>query len=722
MKTIKYLFGSAAIMMLAACSQTDIVADGQGKVSFSAALSSDVEVVSRVTSEESEALANSSLIWISSEKGVVRQYKGLSEVPATIDLVTGSYTAEVWAGDSVPASFDTRCFYGAKQFEVTPGTTTHVEVNCPIANVVASVDYSQAEGLDEVLKDYKMVVGHKRGSLEFVGNDTRKGYFMMPASDPDRVLTFTFSGTQLDGSEFVYTGTIENARKATEYQLIVKYKPVVDNVGGTTFTITIDRQEITLENKATVVVAPKFIGNGFELSEPITGEQGTIGRRSVYVSSPVSIRSLILKSEALAVFPIMAGNDCDLLNMSDAVTAELAEAGINYKITSETDAETGVANTLVQVNFEEKYTNALTNGDYVFEFTATDNGGRVSSAVMTIMVSDAPALTLAPVEGTATIHSAEFRGQVCKDGIETVGFNYRKLGDAEWTYIQLDAAVAYAKDDIFTLVVNDLDAKTTYEYAAVCGGTASAVVCTVTTLNGPQLPNSGFEDWHGSKPAWLSANGESDCFWDSGNHGSSLIKDITTKETTLKHGGNSSAKLTTASLFGVIAAGNAFTGRFLGTENTTKGILGWGRPFTGEPKAMKIWVKYEPQKVTKKGDYKGDDLNVGDLDRGIVYIALLDDSKITYNGHSWPVIVRTADLANYSFKKNAANIIAYGEHVFTEATPGSGLIEVNIPIEYIRQGVTPSNILVVASSSIYGDYYCGGTNSTMYIDDVELVY
>lgn len=721
MKTIKYLLGSAVIMMTAACSQTDIVADGQGKVSFSASLSSDVEVVSRVTSEENETLSNSSLIWISSEKGVVRQYKGLSEVPATIDLLTGTYTAEVWAGDSVPASFDSRCFYGMTQFDVNPGQTTQVEVLCPIANVVASVDYSQAEGLDDVLKDYKMVVGHKRGSLEFIGRDSRKGYFMMPYSDPDRVLSFTFSGTQLDGSEFVYTGTIENAKKATEYQLTVKYTPSSDNIGGATFTITIDRQEITLENKGTVVVAPKFYGSGFEFGDPITGEQGTIGRKSVYVSSPVSINSLILKSDALSAFPILDGTDCDLLNMSEAATAALAEAGINYKVTT---GAAGATSTLVQVNFEEQYTNTLTNGDYAFEFTATDNGGRVSNAVMTIMVSDAPALTLAPVEGAATLHSAELRGQVCKDGVAAVGFNYRKLGSSDWTYASVDAAgTSYAKDDIFTLVVTNLEANTTYEYSAVCDGTASAVVCTVTTPNGPQLPNSGLEEWSGSKPMWLSAHGESDCFWDSGNHGSKTGgKDITTAEGNIKHSGNYSAKLCTASLFGVIAAGNMFTGRFLGTENMTKGILGWGREFSGEPVAMKVWVKYVPQSVSKKGEYKGDDIKVGDMDRGIVYVALLDDSKVTYNGHSWPVIVRTADLANYSFKKDAANVIAYGERIFTEATPGDGLIEVTIPIEYVRQGITPSNILVVASSSIYGDYYCGGANSTMYVDDIELIY
>lgn len=67
-------------------------------------------------------------------------------------------------------------------------------------------------------------------------------------------------------------------------------------------------------------------------------------------------------------------------------------------------------------------------------------------------------------------------------------------------------------------------------------------------------------------------------------------------------------------------------------------------------------------------------------------------------------------------------MIAYGEKVFTEATEGSGLIQIEIPINYKRTGVTPSNIIVVASASRYGDYFQGGSGSVMYIDDIELTY
>ena len=61
------------------------------------------------TPEENAELAAKTTIWISNSKGVVRKYNGIDEVPVGgFPLLTGSYVAEAWAGDSVPASFTDR--------------------------------------------------------------------------------------------------------------------------------------------------------------------------------------------------------------------------------------------------------------------------------------------------------------------------------------------------------------------------------------------------------------------------------------------------------------------------------------------------------------------------------------------------------------------------------------------------------------------------------------
>ncbi len=83
--------------------------------------------------------------------------------------------------------------------------------------------------------------------------------------------------------------------------------------------------------------------------------------------------------------------------------------------------------------------------------------------------------------------------------------------------------------------------------------------------------------------------------------------------------------------------------------------------------------------------------------------------------------MRTADPANWLFSKDKPNVIAYGERIFTEATAGDGMIEFEIPIEYYKTDIKPSNIIVVASANRYGDYYTGGQSSTMWLDDLQLV-
>ena len=44
------------------------------------------------------------------------------------------------------------------------------------------------------------------------------------------------------------------------------------------------------------------------------------------------------------------------------------------------------------------------------------------------------------------------------------------------------------------------------------------------------------------------------------------------------------------------------------------------------------------------------------------------------------------------------------------------------PIEYRNMDTKPTSIVLVASSSKYGDYFTGGVDSTMWLDDLKLVY
>ena len=85
-------------------------------------------------------------------------------------------------------------------------------------------------------------------------------------------------------------------------------------------------------------------------------------------------------------------------------------------------------------------------------------------------------------------------------------------------------------------------------------------------------------------------------------------------------------------------------------------------------------------------------------------------------------MVRTKDA--HLFKKDASNVIAYGELVLHNSTEGDDMIEFTIPIEYYEsmKDQKVCYLLLVCSASKGGDYFAGGEGSTMYIDDFEFVY
>ena len=98
--------------------------------------------------------------------------------------------------------------------------------------------------------------------------------------------------------------------------------------------------------------------------------------------------------------------------------------------------------------------------------------------------------------------------------IRSLIFRYRITGSSDWKEVE---AVLNGKE--MTAAITGLKVATTYEYVAVAGEKASSVICRFTTEKATQLPNAGFENWHGSKPTYVYESGGT-MFWDTGNHGS----------------------------------------------------------------------------------------------------------------------------------------------------------------------------------------------------------
>lgn len=704
---------------LTACHDENELSDGGARVYLNASVSSDIKLASRAGTDE---LKENTLIWISKkDKGLVKKFEGLSSLPANgLWLTTGEYVAEGWAGDSVPASFTDRYFTGYAPFTVSKGQSTGVNLNCKIANVVASVNYS--EEIDEAISSYSLTVGHEGGELTFEGRDTRKGYFMM--SSRSRDLQWTLNGTLPSGETFTRSGTIESPKRATEYTINVNYSGSETTVGGGHFSIEIDETAIEVNHEVVIRLAPFIMGDNFDITKPFYAELGKVGDHAFFVNASAQLSSVIIDSRFFMEQCGLDGNDVDFIHMSDEVRRALESHGIETVHTYDPDLD--VAS--LRVKFSAAFNNALPEGRYDFRIIATDvkPTSNRTEATFSLVVSNAPVKVEDPSPAGIWTSQATLSGGIISAGASEYGFLYRAAAsraDGDW-----QKAVGEVSGNTVTATITGLTPGSRYEYKVYADDFISADIKSFTTDSEQQLPNAGFEEWNTSSKTYLICTDASSMFWDSGNHGSSKMgKNVTQPDETVKHTGQRSIKMESQFVgigtIGAFAAGNMFVGEFLGTENTTKGILGWGRPWTTRPKALKGYIKYSPQAITHVDSDNLPDVHSGDMDSGILYIALVDDSHKSYQSYkSYPWIVRTADPANWLFSKDKPNVIAYGERIFTEATAGDGMIEFEIPIEYYKTDIKPSNIIVVASASRYGDYYTGGQSSTMWLDDLQLVY
>ncbi|MDE7111400.1 MAG: DUF4493 domain-containing protein [Muribaculaceae bacterium] len=718
------IFGAAAMMaVLAGCSEEQTLPVGEGKIFLSARVNSDVVVESRAEAEDE--LAASTQIWISSSEGVVRKYSSMSEVPASgVTLLSGQYTIQAWAGKAAYASFDDRWFEGSESFEITAGDRKSIEVTCKIANVCASVSYD--EDLAGLLTDAVMTVGHRGGTLEFEGtDDARRGYFMMP--DGITSLDWTLTATA-DGKAFTKTGVIENVEPAHEYRLNIVSNASKEEIGGAWITIEVDDTMIESEDQVTITTPPAITGYGFDIKTPVAAESGSVGRKSVYVSASSRLTEVQISGlPGIEAF--------DFVRANAQVIEDLAAKGIMAQVE---DFDNGAQ--MMKLIFEDTFLNELPNSDepYEIRIRAKDLGNKVTSAVLTLKISEAPVITTDAPEADS-YDSVTLQGQVVKDGLESVGFLYRlKGGDADWQYVagQAVSGGGFAKGDIYQAVVSAGSYDAEVEYKAVCGTAADptsfqADVMAVATKPTPQLPNRDMEEWSntGTKNCIIPVANGGVAFWDCGNHGAiTMGKNVTESSSEKRHSGSLSARLKSdfvgVGALGKLASGNICVGEYLKTDGTN-GVFGFGRQFNFDglrPKALRLWVHYTPVAVSHTG--KGCTLKKGDMDMAHIFVALFDDTDPDTADGVAPFIVRTNPSKPKYFNRDADWIMAYGEKILTDATPGSSMVELEIPIEY-KSGSDariPQYLTIVCTASKEGDYYTGGSGSTLYVDDFQLVY
>ena len=734
MKITNYYIATALTCIsfcMGACKEDRDLAGEDGSLQLSVGMSDKINIASRtLSSEEQMQLEDECKIRIYSEKALVRKYEGTDNVPASIPLMSGSYSVRVTAGDSVAASFEQRFFEGKKDFVIAKGESSEVEVACAIANTV--VAFTWDESLQEVFKgDCQVTVTSATGELVYSStNADAKGYFNLPADN--RKLTCKFTATKLnDGGTYELVKELTDVQAATLYNLTWKYASVEQGAtGGALVALDVNEEPLSEESttitikQRPVVLLKDAENKEYDLAQPMYVETNTSAAYYLVVSTSSPLKSAVLQNDKFTEFGLPV-NSMDLMNLGGQ-DATIEAAGISLIAPQSAMLTGGTWKILFSADLVAKMT--AQEGRIVTKLTAIDDNNKQREVTWNLVASNATVVTTEAIPYEIWASKATLHGKVTGTLAATPKFQYRvKSSGASWTTVDADLA-----ESTFSKEITGLTPGTIYEYQAMDGTQASSVTCEFTTEAAFQPENAGFEFISGSKPTLIYGD-KQQMWWDTGNHGSSAANgpDVTVADKTVKHSGNQSVLLSSKvagvpGVFTKFAAGNLFVGDYLRTDGTD-GVLGWGRPCYSRPTALRVWVRYEPGTVNQGSGKK---ITKGETDKGIIYIAVGDWSGQEDKGQKWPFIVKTKDASSlFSAQKGTYSgdgIIGYGEKTFDEAyNDGENLKELIINLDYDNFGGyqrKPTSIIIVASSSKFGDYFEGSDTSKMWLDDMELIY
>lgn len=321
--------------------------------------------------------------------------------------------------------------------------------------------------------------------------------------------------------------------------------------------------------------------------------------------------------------------------------------------------------------------------------------------------------------GTATTGNVfpRTKGAVMKGDIETgatVEVEYKEKTAGTWEKVA--AANVVVSGSTFTATISGLKPATAYLSRSLINGKAGKEQ-DFTTATAEMLNNGSFDNWSqdAAKPKlWYPWAADGSSYWDTGNKGATLVggdsNSAPTTETST--GSGRAAKLESKYILVKFAAGNIFSGTYVKTDGTD-GVLSFGRPFTSFPSNLKIHYKYSPKTIDRTNDQYAEYAYLkGRPDSCCIYIALTDRAE--------PFEIRTKPSNRQLFDKNDKSIIAYAEFVSGKET--TSYQEIDLKLNYRSMERTPKYMVIVATSSKYGDYFTGGEGSTLWIDDFVLEY
>ncbi len=202
MKKICYLFLTTLFTLFCSCDSeewnSEELLKNEGQLSLKSLtvdIDTAVKEVKRSGNDSSTIDLSDYIINIVDRQtqAVVNTWK-YREMPEIVTLNVGEYTLDVKSHNLEPAQWDTPYYWGSKNFSIRKNEITDLGViACSLSNVMVSVKYSDAlyQALGE---DVKVTVSiGETGTLDYTRDETRIGYFELPAMSSTIVAEFSGS-------------------------------------------------------------------------------------------------------------------------------------------------------------------------------------------------------------------------------------------------------------------------------------------------------------------------------------------------------------------------------------------------------------------------------------------------------------------------------------------------------------------------------------------------
>ncbi|MCQ2143642.1 MAG: DUF4493 domain-containing protein [Bacteroidales bacterium] len=258
---MRKIFSAAVIVLLSAiavsCNKVNApVTEGEGCLTLGVKM--DAATKAAMSSDEllSSAIVN---IYYADFSGLIRSYK-YSEIPETIYLPANTYRCDVIAGEASKdapayASWEQKSYKGSKEFTITPGVNTNVEVLAKVNNAISKITFDPT--VDENFTDYTLTIGIGENTLVYDSTKSgSEGYFIV-AGLVEPQFEWTFEGTLAkDGSTFTKSATIEEiAEPGKTYALTLRYT-IKD--GDISFELLVDYSTDVVDD--TIIFEPVSTG------------------------------------------------------------------------------------------------------------------------------------------------------------------------------------------------------------------------------------------------------------------------------------------------------------------------------------------------------------------------------------------------------------------------------------------------------------------------------